>query len=689
MLYSNVDFTVKYVDPSASTNGDGTTPARAMNALPTAVSGFTDNTAYVIRRTAESYAVKLPNGTNSSVKNILFLGMPNASDTMYSIMPDAAKSAWGTDAAEYANIQFESTSGSFQLPSINHFLLHRVYLFRDGFNADGYILKMSNTSSAIGCYSFEHCKFGSRGINLDKSTYTGELTTSRCKSYVYVYYARMLNVTDCIINHAVTGNSNNPCGIYCYFADILNVENVKVYSAVWTDSYNSYPLYLSAYANKGIECRIKNVEQTIRFNGTASKVPGLFYVQGYISCEVSGISIKMGNALSTTRPTTFSIEAAMMYFSSVWELSLTNVSVVLPDCWNCKSPVLDLDRCYSGNYVPGVVKKIDNVTITLATTAGIGDPVSYDYATSENDNYAAASISFGSSDTTMYAKVPQISNLTVTCPRGKALYLENARMTDSAFQGTVILRQVEADILSVSTWFPGKAVFASNGTHARIRQLTVNLSNPTYPYNEDAGVFSDWDDYGSVFVDQSNASLSPMATSSSKAYHVYQGIGSNNEGATGHFVFRCANGICDTYSVHRTGGGASALKLYNNTCSSPETMVLGRRPFNGMQITPTTTGRHLLKAHIAYKGYAKDAEMYRHFIISATIGDKVYYSTVQGRWSDDSSSVWVNDSDLTQKVLELPLDIPTVSPVDVRVYFSWYSSGGFVYLDPAIELKTV
>lgn len=81
--------------------------------------------------------------------------------------------------------------------------------------------------------------------------------------------------------------------------------------------------------------------------------------------------------------------------------------------------------------------------------------------------------------------------------------------------------------------------------------------------------------------------------------------------------------------------------------------------------------------------------MYRHFIVSATVGDKVCYSTIQGRWADDSSSVWVNDSDLTQKVLELPLDIPTVSPVDVRVYFSWYSSGGFVYLDPAIELKTV
>jgi hypothetical protein len=177
-----------------------------------------------------------------------------------------------------------------------------------------------------------------------------------------------------------------------------------------------------------------------------------------------------------------------------------------------------------------------------------------------------------------------------------------------------------------------------------------------------------------------------MTTSSSRATHIYQGIGCNNEGAAGHFAFRCANGICDTWSVHREGGGASALKLYNNTCSGAETMVLGRRPFNGMQLTPTATGRQILKAYIAFKGYAKPAEMYRHFFISVQVGDRTFYSTLHGRWSDDPSSVWVNDSELTQMVLEMPLDITEVSPIDVRVYFSWYASGGFVYLDPDIKL---
>jgi hypothetical protein len=638
-----------------------------MNTLPSAASAFTDNTAYIIRRTAETSAATLPNGTNSTVKNILFIGMPNAADELYELIPDEAKIAWGADSAQYANIIFEAASGSFQLPSINHFLLHRIYLFRDSINADNYIFKMSNSSQSIGCYSFEHCKFGSRGVNLDRSDYVQTLTASRCKSYVYVYYARMLNIRDCIMNHAVTGNTQNPHGIYCYFADILNIENVKVYSAVWTDMYNYYPLYLSGTSSKGIECRIRNIELIIRFNGAATKVPSLFYLQGYTFCEISGITVKMGTPLSETRPTSFQVDSSMMHLASVFELSLTDVNVNLPDCWYCNSPILEIDRCCLGNYIPGVVKKISNVSITLATENGIGSPITYEYASNPNDAYVAAMISFSSSECTLYAKVPEISDMTIIHPRGKAIYLEEARLTNATFEGTVVLSRVVADIHSVSTWFPGKVLFVEDGTHARVRMLTVNLENSEYPYNEDSAVFSRLSDYGNVFVDESNAALAPMASESSKASHVYQGIGCNNEGASGHFAYRCANGLCDTWSVHRVGGGASALKFYNNTCSSPDTMVIGRRPFNGMQITPTTTGRHILRAHIAYKGYAKEAEMFRHFFISVSINGTTYYSTIHGRWLNDSASVWQNDSELTQKVLELPFDINEVSPVDVRV----------------------
>ena len=112
MRYANIDFSVVYVDPSKTSSGDGTTPAKAMNALPSTAASFADNTCYLIRRTAETKAAVIPNGTNSSIKNLLILGMPNASDEMYELVPSEAKSAWGGDSAEYANVQSTAASGS-------------------------------------------------------------------------------------------------------------------------------------------------------------------------------------------------------------------------------------------------------------------------------------------------------------------------------------------------------------------------------------------------------------------------------------------------------------------------------------------------------------------------------------------------------------------------------------------------
>ena len=686
MRYSNVDFNVVYVDPSRGTDGDGTTPAKAKKGLPSTAADFQNNTCYIIRRTAESSACTVPNGTNYDITNLLIMGMPMASDAMWELVPSEARTAWGSDPAQYANVQSTVASGSFQLPYVQHFLLHRVYLFRDSINADNYILKFYNSSDYIGCYSFEHCKFGSKGINLDSSSYTGELTASRCKSYVYIYYARMVNISDCTINHAVTGNSQNAHGIYVYFSDVMNVQDVRVYSAAWTDYGQYHPLYLSYNSSKGVECNIVNVTQTVRRNGSATHVPLLLYVQGYISTVVRNISVVAGNPLSSTKPSSYTLDNQMIYFGSCYEMNVDGIDVNLPECWNCRSPVLCMSRCYASSYVPGVAKPIKNVTVKLADAAGIGSPITYANATANTDQYAAVVMDFSSSDASVYAKVPCVDNLLVKCYRGKAFYGNNIRLTEAEFEGGVWLQYSVADIKSVKTWFPGKALFAGYGTHMRVRKLTCNTENPTYPYNEDPAIASTFGDNGSVFVDESNTALYPMTAQSSKASHIYQGFGCNNEGAEGHFAFRCANGLADTWSVHRQGGGASALKIYNNVCTNAETMVLGRRPFNGMQLLPTTTGRHIVRAYIAFKGYAKPAEMYRQFFLSVQVGGRTYYSTLHGRWANDTTSVWVNDTDLTKMVLELPIDIPEVKPVDVRVYFSWYAAGGFVYLDPDIKL---
>lgn len=102
--------------------------------------------------------------------------------------------------------------------------------------------------------------------------------------------------------------------------------------------------------------------------------------------------------------------------------------------------------------------------------------------------------------------------------------------------------------------------------------------------------------------------------------------------------------------THRNFIGTTTLTFPFGTT---RTMVLGRKPFKGLQLLPTTSGRHVLKAHIAYKGFTDDSELSRRLLFSATVrgadgNDIVYWSSLHGRWIDDSASEWINDENLTQ-----------------------------------------
>lgn len=698
MIYSNVDFNVVYVDPSIGTAGDGTTPAGALKALPANAADFADNTCYLIRRTSESYATIIPNGENTNITNLLLLGMPNPSDLMYDFVPEEAKSAWGTDEAEYANVKSVVADGRFQLPNLRVFQMHRIYLFRDGIDSNNYMLYFYNDRDYKMCISFEHCKFGSKGIDVDNPEYAGgALTKSRLKSYVYIYYARILNIRDCVINYAITGNSSNCHGIYCRFPEILHVENVKVYSPLNYGSYEYYPLCLSENSDDGIECEIRNISQELIFNGTYEYIPCLIRISGYLNARIHNISVNMPDrGLSEVRPANLYLQNNLIYFSYLRDFTVSDITVNIPRCWRCTAPAVGLYDCYSSNYVPGIEKDVRNITINFCEDEenAIGSPISYSDASNSGSNYVALYLEFDRDDGGIFAKVPIVTGITVNNPRGRSLYINNARLTNAKLKGSMTCYNTVADIDKLETWFPGYALWAYDASHVRVKDMFINIDNPAYLYSQEPAVGTDYSSRANVFADKCNIALRPLTYRSDNDYYIYQGFGCNNEGEEGHFCFRCPNGIADTWSVHRTGGGAAALKLYNNNYNTTRTMVLGRKPFKGMELLPTTSGRHLLKMHIAYKGYTDDSDMFRRLIVSATVrdsdgNDSSYWSTIHGRWVDDSASEWINDENLTQKCLEIPLDLVENNPVDVRIYFCWFSSSGFVYIDPALELEPV
>ncbi len=332
MFFSNVNFNVIYVDPSLETSGDGLTPATALNDLPQTIGEFVENSCFIIRRTSEDFAVNLVSGSNSDVTNLLFLGMPNAADLLYDFVPEEAKTAWGSDEAVYANIK-STQSSYFAMPNLNHFLLHRIYLFRDGNTVSNYIFYFYNNSTYKSCISIEHCKFGHKGIDLDSSDYTSDkITANYLRAYLYTYYTKVLNIKDVIMNF-INNSSNSLHGIYCRFAEVLNVEDVQIYTTTGTNSSGYYPLYLSEQTTDGIESSIFNVKEIIRFNGDSEYMPTLFYLQGYINTVVENISVEFGEELNSTRPANLYLSTSTMVLQYLREFSIKNIDVNIPYCW--------------------------------------------------------------------------------------------------------------------------------------------------------------------------------------------------------------------------------------------------------------------------------------------------------------------------------------------------------------------
>jgi len=173
------------------------------------------------------------------------------------------------------------------MDGIRQFLLHRIYLFRDSINADNYIFT-SNSSEYSAVIALEHCKFGSRSIDLDRDDYEGApITSSRLKSYLYCYYAHMLSIKNCIINYAVIGNTSNAHGIYCRAERFLQLEEVTVHAPMYYSSYEYRPLQVSDSSGETVEAVIRSVEMKVYFNGAYEYVPLLFYINTFQNAAVA------------------------------------------------------------------------------------------------------------------------------------------------------------------------------------------------------------------------------------------------------------------------------------------------------------------------------------------------------------------------------------------------------------------
>ena len=210
---------------------------------------------------------------------------------------------------------------------------------------------------------------------------------------------------------------------------------------------------------------------------------------------------------------------------------------------------------------------------------------------------------------------------------------------------------------------------------------------------DDPAVGSRYSDSAFIYVGTSNGALkSNIGETATNVWNGYNFI-CGNEVDAGHYTCRSCNYICDTWNAHR-GDGAPAVWKFTSSANGSGGISLGRAPFKGIQLAPEETGQYTLTMHIAAKGITDLASLNRNLLVQVTIPradgtEQVLFSSTSGQWLDDSDAEWVNDSEMDQQKLVIPLEITQANqPIDVKVHYQLYSATGYVYIDPAMELTT-
>lgn len=201
-----------------------------------------------------------------------------------------------------------------------------------------------------------------------------------------------------------------------------------------------------------------------------------------------------------------------------------------------------------------------------------------------------------------------------------------------------------------------------------------------------------------VYIDKSNINLidENIYTNTGRAYENTQ-LCCPNHGYDGKFIARNMNVFAKSWGVTREGSKSPAvLKLYHNNKATSYALNVGGNPFKGLVAMPTETGNKNFVAHIAYKDFTDSNENIgnANFTLEirvpqlnddGSITYTVYHSTTDGEWEPDDA-IW-SDGDVIARKIVVPVKINTTNePIEVKIFYNWYSVSGYVYIDPDFEI---
>jgi hypothetical protein len=746
MLMNEFPCNVVYIDPTATGANDGTTPADARTTFPLMAS-LVSNTVYLVRRSAAT-GLALPSGNRADLNNIFFLGMPLATDWIYSRVPAAAKAAWDADVATYSRVEFATYNSYLVLRPVIHAGVHRFHFVRmnpagghanQGFtygqdydSAWGNLHFQDTSAENNACYFFTNNKWSDDGIDLsnpgwvtNSTTFGGSIILRRGKALVF-----RDNVIDlpCSYNGIVAGN-NWMYRIYLQSFERADVCNNTVWitsaGATSSNQYNSQVWQTND--NDYVEF-INNHVKMLPQNYTNVSFSRCMHVTGFLSCLIKDCSVEIDRYYSVGTPTdarmfndAVAIQRRNTNRCGLEEKStIKNVSSNLGKLWyytdgNACNMLIDMFN--GGQAISAYTMDIGNISAVCDDTGGYGPSasgyglnlrvgreantisniVAHHYQTvhhglylhSEDPNYT----------TNIGAVFKQVS------VKGK-LYVNNVPFMEITDIASPKINQILMTIY-------GSVVYIATATYDRLSWVSTNnwLDYDRHP------------SYGApsqVFIDNlSLPAVSPAGALLATWNQTPDGVG----GVWLNNVAEVAGNWCGsnryyqgtTHSTYRQGGGAASIKLVGTYSDTRTPLLIGPRNFTGLQWTPPSVGAAYAKFFIAHvdtglafytapqKAIENVSKKVRAEVLVPWLDNdgivryRLYASNLCGMWEDDLTSVWKPESgdpgyeNKIQRVCTIPFLVTNIVDggmnalkVQFRLKYDLYGASGYTYLDPVI-----
>ena len=585
--------------------------------------------------------------------------------------------------------------------------------------------------------------------NTDISTNTSKYPQNKCQGYVGINYANNVSFVNCIIN-CVTSNFNNSerdsithgChkAIYiAYYCNNLEIKNCSINklsreyltSNQYIHSYFngiSYGKVFRSYNDEASSTNYYKRGNAYIHNITINQILCGSYPLSYPkvlsiyadNIEADNIKINLLNMKDcTTSSISEYVESSNPYQSSYMivfgqahgsikvqniEADFSNAIFQVPSMqtlafWNiCKNSLGT-----PSSYIRNINLKYAQEWDRLSTTSGnnyILDirSLDQDYSNDYN-NYYPSSRTSGNSTKSWIAE-----NIVVDAPLNSSysLYLNGVGVKSPKIRGRVYLWQSTLEVDELYNWYAsqtGANVYGNS--YLKVNNYTADLNNKIKPYIGNTQMEIQRNSRCSVYVNKTNSAIFNELVDTNVTKGDMNSICTcMNYIVDGQFMARNTYTFAKSWNVVRTGSNSNAsIRFNNNSCvqsNRPHPLVIGLDPYKGIEITPTSLGKKMITCYIACKNF-DDVELklgQEYCGIDVYVPEKIsediitrhrYTSTTNG-WKEDNST-WSNDANLKTFKMEIPVEVKDLeNPIEVKIWYNWYSTNGCVYVDPDIKM---